>query len=154
MKQSNTRYKQSIESVVREILETAAYLEKRMDNALSMTRGITFSEFRMLRALAESNGNGLTRVGLAAELGVTASGVTRALKPLEKLGYVTTERNERDARQTLATLTRGGRKLFSDANGVVADVLAELGSRANDEKALAQVVAVLPGLRQAAQRAV
>ena len=97
-----------------------------MDSALSFSRGITFSEYRLLRTLQAAE-HGLTRVALAQAVSVTPSGVTRALKPLEKLGYVATVKNERDARQSLATLTQGGQELLSDVSGVLADFFAGLG---------------------------
>ncbi|MEE4277830.1 MAG: MarR family transcriptional regulator [Halieaceae bacterium] len=113
------------ESVVMQILATAATLERGLDSALSHSRGVTFSEYRLLRTLQAAE-HGLTRVALARTLSVSPSGVTRALKPLEKLGYVVTEKNSRDARQSLAKLTRGGRDLLSDAKLVLADFLREL----------------------------
>ena len=97
-----------------------------MDSALSFSRGITFSEYRLLQALQEVE-RGLTRVNLAQVVSASPSGVTRALKPLEKLGYITTVKNERDARQSLAMLTTGGHELLADATGVLNDFFNELG---------------------------
>ncbi len=66
------------------------------------------------------------RVELAQAVSLTPSAVTRALKPLEKLGYVETLKSDRDARRSLACLTDGGRELLSDAEGVARDVLTNL----------------------------
>lgn len=121
MNQSNEK----TEALVMQVLETAASLERRLDGALSFSRGITFSEYRLLRNLQRAE-HGLTRVALAQLVSVTPSGVTRALKPLEKLGYVATVKNERDARQSLATLTEGGKQLLSDVAGVLDDYYAAL----------------------------
>ena len=118
-----------------QVLSTAAAMERAMDHALSFTRGITFSEYRLLRTLQEAE-HGLTRVALASAVSASPSGVTRALKPLEKLGYVTTARNERDARQSLAVLTQGGRDLLSDAAGVLTDYFAGLGVDSIPDKEL------------------
>ena len=134
------------EEVVMQILDTAAVLERGMDNALSFTRGITFSEYRLLRTLQAAE-HGLTRVALAQAVSVTPSGVTRALKPLEKLGYVTTVKNDRDARQSLAKLTKGGHELLSDATGVLTDFLAGLGIEHIDEAHLLVLEQVLTQLR-------
>ena len=114
------------EELVMRVLGTAASLERGLDGALSFTRGVTFSEYRLLRTLQAAE-HGLTRVALAQAVSVTPSGVTRALKPLEKLGYVETVKNERDARQSLAVLTQGGQQLLSDVSGVLADFYAGLG---------------------------
>jgi len=81
-----------------------------------------------------------TRVDLAAAVGLTPSAVTRALKPLEKMGYVVTEKSDRDARRSLASLTPAGRHLLADAQGVVDDSvgLMELGSP--DQTAIAKLL--------------
>lgn len=105
------------------LLETAATLEKRLDRVLSAGRGISFSEYRLLRALAAAPQGTASRVDLATAVGLTPSAVTRALKPLEKLGVVSTERGARDARQSLASLTAAGAELFSEAHGMLQDTL-------------------------------
>ncbi len=130
-----------------QVLDTAASLERGMDSALSFTRGITFSEYRLLRTLQEAE-HGLTRVALAQAVSVTPSGVTRALKPLEKLGYVATAKNERDARQSLATLTKGGHGLLSDVSGVLTDFFNGLGVEDIDTEALRSLEQVLSQLRR------
>lgn len=109
------------EDLVLEFLDVAGVVERRLDSALSYTRGVSFSEYRLLRTLALSHEGGAPRVELAAAVGLTPSAVTRALKPLEKMGYVRTVSNERDARQSLAQLTAGGKELLSDAKGVLND---------------------------------
>ncbi len=114
------------EASVLQFLETAAALERRLDRALSNTRGVTFSEYRLLATLSRAPKGGYPRVDLANAVGLTASAVTRALKPLEKLGYVSTQRNQRDARQSLALITPGGLELLDNAKGVVQDILNEL----------------------------
>lgn len=83
------------ETTVLEFLETAYALDRRLDRALSNARGISFSEYRLLRTLSKSGAVWFPRVDLAYAVGLTASAITRALKPLEKLGYVTAERGER-----------------------------------------------------------
>ena len=64
------------------------------------------------------------------------SAVTRALKPLEKTGYVTSHKNERDARQTVAKLTAAGEELLRDADAVIGDEIAALSIPASESKAL------------------
>lgn len=129
-----------------QVLDTATALERSLDSALSFSRGVTFSEYRLLRTLKTAE-NGLTRVVLAQMVSVTPSGVTRALKPLEKLGYVTTVKNERDARQSLAKLTKGGRNLLSDVEGVLNDFMTELKIEHIDKDKLAAFQQVLVQLR-------
>lgn len=108
------------------LLEAAGRVERRLDRALSNTRGISFSEYRLLRELDRHTSGPAMRVELAQAVSLTPSAVTRALKPLEKLGYVVTIKSERDARRSLAQLTPGGIELLADAQGVVRDVIADL----------------------------
>jgi len=113
------------ESLVLEFLEIAAGLERRLDRTLSF-RGLTFSEYRILRAVAATEDTGISRIALANAIGLTPSAITRALKPLEKLGYVTTSRNERDARQSLALISRGGRQLLNEARSNLQEMMTGL----------------------------
>lgn len=111
------------EDVVLILLDVAARIERRLDTALSMARGISFSEYRILKALADAGERGVMRVDLAEAVGLTASAVTRALRPLEKIGVVATQKHERDARCSLARLTPAGLELLSDAEQIVAEGL-------------------------------
>lgn len=111
------------------VLELAAAwtaVERRASSALSAIRGVSLAEYRLLAALAAAPGGRASRVDLARAVGLTASAVTRALRPLEDLGIVATVKHERDARQALATLTPAGGELVADATGVLADTLADV----------------------------
>jgi len=105
------------------LLAAAAKLTRRLDGSLSSIKGISFSEFQLLSSLEAHPASAATRVNLAQAVGLTPSGVTRALKPLEKLGFVETIKDGRDARRSLAKLTEAGLELVSDATGVVNDTL-------------------------------
>jgi len=111
------------EDAVLALLDVAARIERRLDHHLSATRGVSFSEYRLLKALSEAGTQGAMRVALADAVGLTPSAVTRALRPMEKIGLVTTERHERDARRSMAALTPAGVALLADAERIVADVL-------------------------------
>tara|TARA_R110002096_G_scaffold6206_4_gene28559 strand:- start:32616 stop:33068 length:453 start_codon:yes stop_codon:yes gene_type:complete len=136
------------ENLVLQILDTAAALERRLDSALSLSRGITFREYRLLNTLAHSANNGLTRVALARSASLTPSAVTRALKPLEKLGYVTTTKSDRDARQSLATLTRGGKTLLADVDGVLTDFFVGLDMPSKNQAEIEELLEILTRLRR------
>lgn len=112
--------------LILELLEVASKVERRLDRSLSVIRGVSFSEYRLLKALNAQHQSTATRVDLAEAVGLTPSAVTRALKPLEKLHYVETQKSERDARQSLAMLTTSGRELLNDAQGIVKDVVSML----------------------------
>ncbi len=127
------------------LLDVAGLIEKRLDGPLACTRGISFREYRLLKSLSEFPGGRAMRVELAQAVRLTPSAVTRALKPLEKLGYVTTEKGERDARQSLARLTEAGGILLSDADSIVADVVAGLPAMSISEGQLAELHRGLAG---------
>ncbi|MEM1402774.1 MAG: MarR family transcriptional regulator [Pseudomonadota bacterium] len=136
--------------VVHRLLDTAAALERGLDNTLSLSRGVTFSEFRLLTNLQDAK-QGLTRVSLANKLAMSPSGVTRALKPLEKLGYVTTEKNKRDARQSLAKLSRGGHALLADVEPILTDFYEGLPVARLSDSETAQLEEGLIGFRRSEQ---
>lgn len=106
------------------------HVERRLDGSLSAIRGISLAEYRLLRALGDAPGAQASRVDLAQAVGLTPSGVTRALRPMEKLGIVTTLKSKRDARLAIAAMTPAGRELLSDASGVIDDTMKTLLQRA------------------------
>lgn len=114
------------EALVLTLLEASDRVERRLDRTLSNTRGISFREYLLLRTLSRAHDRAATRVDLASAVGLTPSAVTRALKPLEKLGCVVTHKSDRDARRSLAVLTSAGAELLDDAQAAVDDVLAGL----------------------------
>ncbi len=134
------------------LLDVAARIERRLDNALSMARGISFSEYRLLKAIAGAGERGVMRVDLAESVGLTASAVTRALRPLEKIGVIATEKHERDARCSLAKLTPAGAELLRDAESVVADGLDAIPMKGLSLEKLAGLQAELSKPRQAFAR--
>jgi DNA-binding MarR family transcriptional regulator len=104
-------------------------LERHLDASLGSIRGVSLAEYRLLRALADAPNSQASRVDLAQAVGLTPSGVTRALRPMEKLGIVSTLKSKRDARLALAALTPAGRELVDDASGVVDDTMKVLLQR-------------------------
>ncbi len=109
---------------VHDLLAAASRLSRHLDTSLANIKGISLSEYQMLSALRTQPGAASTRVDLARMVGLSPSGVTRALKPMEKMGVVETIKDERDARKSLAKLTAAGLELVVDADGVVDDTVA------------------------------
>ncbi len=105
-----------------ETLLALASAHARAVRALEV-RGLSFAELRLLVPLREADG-GRRPTELAHELHLTASGVTRALLPLERRGIIERRRDSNDARASLAVLTRAGRELLDEA-------LEEAGERAS-----------------------
>jgi len=87
---------------------------KKFDSKLS-SLGISLNEFMILYHLGEAPDEKLRRTDLAEKLGLTASGITRLLSPLEKLGMVRREANSRDARVSYVKLANAGKKILTEA---------------------------------------
>jgi len=90
-------------------------INKRIDGKLGAIHGISFTEYMVLFHLKNTDSNSIRRIDLAEKLGLTASGVTRLLAPLEKIGLVQKEINKRDARVSLVKITSTGERLLGDA---------------------------------------
>jgi DNA-binding MarR family transcriptional regulator len=108
------------------LLKASTRVERRLDRALSATKGVSFTEYHLLKQLHDRPDSAATRVDLASASGLTASAITRALKPLEKIGFVETEKSEHDARRSIARLTSAGNELLTDAARIVDDEIALL----------------------------
>ena len=80
----------------------------------------------------------MRRVDLAARLDVTPSGVTRQLGPLERIGLVSREAHERDARLALVVLTDAGARIVEEALPTAEEAadraLGRVWSRADQER--------------------
>lgn len=76
--------------------------------------GIGFSDFMILYFLSQAEDGRMRRIDLADSIGLTASGVTRQLAPMEKIGLVSREVDSRDARVSYVMLAPGGRRLLSE----------------------------------------
>ena len=124
-----------------------ATLTRRLDITLGTYHGLSFADFMLLASLSRAPGGRLRRVDLAERLGLTASGVTRALIPLEKIGLVKRQPDPRDARIGYAAITPAGEKLLRHAMESAEDVSgAALGSiSAKQVDALSAVLGQLAG---------
>ena len=88
-------------------------LSRKFDSRLS-NHGISLNDFMILYHLSEAPEEKLRRIDLAEKIGLTASGVTRMLVPLEKTGLVRREVNSRDARVSYVKLAPGGKRILAD----------------------------------------
>ena len=89
-------------------------LLKQIDNQLSL-HGISFSEFLVMHHLNNAPCKTMRRIDLAEKIGLSASGVTRLLNPMEKIKLVQKEINPRDARVSLVKLSEVGEQIYSEA---------------------------------------
>jgi DNA-binding MarR family transcriptional regulator len=104
----------------------AATLTRRFDAALGNHHGISYADYQLLKHLVRAPGSRLRRVDLAERLGLTASGVTRSLLPLEKIGLVARQSDPRDARVGYASITPAGSELVANADTIVELVSGEV----------------------------
>ena len=119
-----------------------AVLLRRFDNALGSQHGISFGDFQLLDHLARAPGGRLRRVDLAERVGLTASGVTRTLLPLEKIGLVTRQIDPRDARVGFAAITPVGHEMVDNAAAVV-ELVSREAVRAFDPGQVASMTGIL-----------
>ncbi|MGW2743738.1 MarR family winged helix-turn-helix transcriptional regulator [Streptomyces sp. NPDC001450] len=101
-------------------------LVRRFDARLGGLHGVSLADFTMLLRLGQAPGGRMRRVDLAEALGLTASGVTRGLAPLERIGLVTRESDARDARVAYASLTGTGRERLKEMLAAAEETAAEI----------------------------
>jgi DNA-binding MarR family transcriptional regulator len=76
--------------------------------------GLGYNEFIILYHLSQASEEKMRRIDLANKVGLTASGITRLLLPMEKVGYIQKEANAQDARVSLVMLAEGGKQRLID----------------------------------------
>lgn len=104
----------------------AANFNKRIDNNLSIIHGIGVTEFSVMHTLQAAPNCTMSRIDLANGIGLSASGVTRLLNPMEKIGLVEKERNTRDARVSLVKLSNAGKRIYQEALATTSSVCDHL----------------------------
>ncbi|WP_343594890.1 MarR family transcriptional regulator [Acinetobacter sp.] len=102
-------------------------LSKKIDLALSV-HGINLTEFILMHHLSFALDVGLNRISLANKVALTASGITRVLQPMEKIGLIEKATNPRDARQSFVVLTQSGRTLLDNATTTVKQTIDSIFS--------------------------
>jgi DNA-binding MarR family transcriptional regulator len=88
-----------------------AELSRRLDCRLG---GLGFNEFVILLHLNQADDGKMRRIDLAEKVGLTASGITRLLLPMEKVGLIKRESNEQDARSSYVVLVPGGKEKLKE----------------------------------------
>jgi len=108
-------------------------IQKKLGGSLSL-HGISFTEYFVLRQLAGTPGKKMRRIDLAREVGLTPSGITRLLNPMEKIGLVTKEKAARDARVSFVAITNSGEKILKDASTTFNEAAKTLLSPINSKE--------------------
>lgn len=70
--------------------------------------GIGLTELSIVLWLSQAPEHKMRRIDLAEKMGLTASGITRLLLPMEKLGLVQRESSEHDGRVSYVVITESG----------------------------------------------
>lgn len=94
------------------IATVQAVMSRRFDGRLA-SLGLT--EFLILFHLEQTPEGKLRRVDLAERVGLTASGVTRLLAPMEKIGLVKRQADATDARVSYVSLANGGKRMLTES---------------------------------------
>ncbi|MET8769951.1 MarR family transcriptional regulator [Streptomyces sp. NPDC004658] len=116
---------EGLDAVLR-LMRAQSALVRRLDARLGGLHGVSFADFTLLLRLEQAPGGRMRRVDLAEALGLTASGVTRGLAPLERIGLVTREPDARDARVAYAALTGTGRRRLAEMRATAEETAAEI----------------------------
>lgn len=107
-------------------------ISKKLDIKLS-AHGINFSEFMILFHLDQVKEKRMRRIDLAEKIGLSASGITRLISPMEKIGLVQKEANIRDARVSLVKISSSGQRILEESsvslNAISQEVLSILNER-------------------------
>ncbi len=101
----------SVQSVV-DLTKLSFILTRKLDASLN---GISLSEFMILAQLEQAPDKKMRRIDLADKVGLTASGITRLLLPMEKIGLIKKDTDPRDARASYVQLASGGKQKLHEA---------------------------------------
>jgi DNA-binding MarR family transcriptional regulator len=98
------------------LLRAHAAVTRELSAQLLADHELTISDYEVLLRLANAPDRRLRRVDLAAEVLLTASGITRLLDGLERGGYVERGTCETDRRVVYAVLTEAGLRKVREAS--------------------------------------
>jgi len=117
-------------------------ITRKFDASLN---GLSLSDFMILFTLSHAKDGKMRRIDLAEAIGLTASGITRLLAPMEKVGLVKRELNAHDARVSFVVIANGGKAKLKDEIQY-ADLLAKKLLTSANEKGIESAMSVVKGL--------
>lgn len=97
------------------LMQSADEFRAKLSGEFSAVHGLSVNEYFLLMHLQRAPLNRLSRVELAKRMYVSASTVTRMVAPMEKLGLVTREADNRDARLAYVVLAKAGATRLGEA---------------------------------------
>ncbi len=107
-------------NAVMNLLRARDVIEERIAGELASVHGLMLKEAMLLMHLEGAPLGRLTRVELAKRLHSSASTVTRMATPMEKLGLVSRQSDDRDARLAFVVLTKAGQIKITEARATLA----------------------------------
>ncbi len=125
------------------LLQSADVLKARLSGEFSAVHGLSVNEFFLLMHLERASLNRLSRAELAKRMHVSASTVTRMAAPMEKLGLLDRQLDERDARLAFVVLTETGRSRLLEAKETFAKQAGYMFEDRWDEAELEQLSSLL-----------
>ncbi|WP_462151187.1 MarR family winged helix-turn-helix transcriptional regulator [Pseudoalteromonas xiamenensis] len=105
---------ESVDLLVINLMNLQSKIQKRVGSSLSI-HGLGLSDYFVLNQLYITTSHIMSRNELAERVGLSPSGITRLLNPLEKIGLVEKETNPRDSRVSLVKLTATGKQIYEEA---------------------------------------
>ncbi len=131
-----------LQSVLR-LFRLQATLEARFSATLGSVHGLSLTDLLLLMNLERAPLRRLRRVDLANALAMSQSSVTRIALPLEKIGLIGRNTDERDARVGYVVLTEAGANRVEEAHTTLDQMArAVFADRWTDEE-IAQLSALL-----------
>ncbi|MBL8572014.1 MAG: MarR family transcriptional regulator [Phreatobacter sp.] len=130
-------------AAVLHLLRAHSLLEERFAGELASIHGLALKDALLLMHLARAPLMRLSRVDLARRLNASPSTITRTCLPLEKLGLVGREDDQRDARLSYVVLTEAGRARVAEAEATLRHKSADLFSDRWNEAEIATLADLL-----------
>lgn len=112
------------------LAKTQSVFIKRFDGGLG--NGLGFNEFLILFHLNQSKDKKMRRIDLAEKIGITASGITRMLLPMEKIGLIKSDATATDARVKFVLITKSGQEKIEETLDRLNDLIEEILSPIKD----------------------
>lgn len=110
--------------------------------------GLGFTEFIILYHLVHAKDEKMRRIDLSEKIGLTASGITRLLAPMEKIGLIKKEAHENDARVSYVALAASGKRMLKDALENAEDLAENAFALLKDKKAAKMIDAVINSMAE------
>lgn len=135
-------------TTVLRLLRVEALLQAQFAGTLASVHGLALNELILLMSLDVAPLGRMRRVDLAAVLLMSQSSVTRMAIPLEKIGLVARDTDQRDGRIAYVVLTDAGRQRTQEAKATLTElsenIFAERYTNA-EIKTLGALLGRLPG---------